>query len=66
MSEKQTKKRRVGVYFGEELYDWVKTTADQLGVPVSALIIMAVHNFKMQNTVIPQLEDILQEAKKNN
>lgn len=63
MSEKETKKR-VGIYFGEELYDWVKTTADKLNIPVSALIIMAVHNFKIQNTVVPQLEDILQELNK--
>ena len=58
-------KKRVAIYFGVDLYDWVKETADDLGIPVSALVIMAVHNFKMQNTVVPQLEDIIGELNKS-
>lgn len=55
----------MAIYFGVDLYDWVKETADDLGIPVSALVIMAVHNFKMQNTVVPQLEDIIGELNKS-
>lgn len=58
-------KKRVAIYFGTEMYDWVKEASDKLGVPVSALIIMAVHQFKMQNTVVPQLEDIISELNKS-
>ena len=58
-------KKRVAIYFGIEMYDWVKEASDKLGVPVSALIIMAVHQFKMQNTVVPQLEAIISELNKS-
>lgn len=57
--------QRVNINMGVEMHSWLKDVSNELNISVSALIIMAVHNFRMQNTVVPQLEDILKEIKDN-
>lgn len=64
MSKKPDKKR-VNINFGIDMYNWLKAVSDELNVPVSSLIIMAVQNMRMQQTVIPQIEPMLNELNKN-
>lgn len=56
MEEKSVKRLNFNVSM--EMYDWLKETSDRLNIPVSAIVIMSVHNFRSQEMVLPHLADL--------
>lgn len=47
---------------GNQLYDWYKDRASQMGVPVTSLMIMAMSHYADQREQVPALTDIIRQA----
>ena len=60
-----TKRRqRVNINMGTDMHEWLKEVSEELNISVSALIIMAVHNFRQQYDVVPTIKPMLDELNK--
>jgi hypothetical protein len=44
--------RRVNMFMNVNLYDWYKDRAEQMGVSVSALMIMTMHQYREDKEII--------------
>lgn len=47
--------KRINIRMGQELHDWFEMKGDQLGVPTSALMIIALNEYRKQQTASENL-----------
>lgn len=50
MSKEKENIKRVNIRMGQDLHDWFEKKAGELGVPTSALMIIAMHEYRKLQT----------------
>lgn len=56
--------KRVNVKVSPEVYEWFKTRSTNTGVPMSALMFLALEQHIQQQMMMPHVPDLIEQAKK--
>lgn len=50
--------KRVNIRMGHNLHDWFQSHSDELGVPTSALMVIALNEYRKQQIAVNGLPDL--------
>jgi hypothetical protein len=60
---------RTSLRLTKDMHDWYKTEANNIGIPLNAMIVFALMQYQREQTILPNIPDIVQamvEANKLN
>lgn len=63
MTKTENEMKRVNIRVSSEIYEWFKYRSKKTGVSMSALMFLALESHVQQNTLIPQMSEMLKEMK---
>lgn len=54
-----TERKRMELRLNESMYEWYKDMAEEIGIPMHSLIVMALLQYQKTETVLPNLPDMV-------